>query len=131
MVTGNESINVKKRNGRGTEPLNIDKIHEMVEYACEDITGVSASQVEMRSGLQFYDGISTEEIQEILIKSTADLVDLNNPNYTYVASRLLLYSLRKQVIRKLWDHPHFYEHVKKVVDLQLYDKEILLSLIHI
>jgi ribonucleoside-diphosphate reductase alpha chain len=125
MVTGNESINVKKRNGRGTEPLNIDKIHEMVEYACEDITGVSASQVEMRSGLQFYDGISTEEIQEILIKSTADLVDLNNPNYTYVASRLLLYSLRKQVIRKLWDHPHFYEHVKKVVDLQLYDKEIL------
>ena len=131
MVTGNESINVKKRNGRGTEPLNIDKIHEMVEYACEDITGVSASQVEMRSGLQFYDGISTEEIQEILIKSTADLVDLNNPNYTYVASRLLLYSLRKQVIRKLWDHPHFYEHVKKVVDLELYDKEILLSLIHI
>ena len=125
MVTGNESINVKKRNGRGTEPLNIDKIHEMVEYACEDITGVSASQVEMRSGLQFYDGISTEEIQEILIKSTADLVDLNNPNYTYVASRLLLYSLRKQVIGKLWDHPHFYEHVKKVVDLQLYDKEIL------
>ncbi len=125
MVTGNESINVKKRNDRGTEPLNIDKIHEMVEYACEDITGVSASQVEMRSGLQFYDGISTEEIQEILIKSTADLVDLNNPNYTYVASRLLLYSLRKQVIRKLWDHPHFYEHVKKVVDLQLYDKEIL------
>ena len=125
MVTGNESINVKKRNGRGTEPLNIDKIHEMVEYACEDITGVSASQVEMRSGLQFYDGISTEEIQEILIKSTADLVDLNNPNYTYVASRLLLYSLRKQVIRKLWDHPHFYEHVKKVVDLELYDKEIL------
>ena len=68
MVTGNESINVKKRNGRGNEPLNIDKIHEMVEYACEDITGVSASQVEMRSGLQFYDGISTEEIQEILIK---------------------------------------------------------------
>ena len=124
MVTGNESINVKKRNGRGTEPLNIDKIHEMVEYACEDITGVSASQVEMRSGLQFYDGISTEEIQEILIKSTADLVDLNNPNYTYVASRLLLYSLRKQVIRKLWDHPHFYDHVKKVVDLGLYDSEI-------
>ena len=124
MVTGNESINVKKRNDRGTEPLNIDKIHEMVEYACEDITGVSASQVEMRSGLQFYDGISTEEIQEILIKSTADLVDLNNPNYTYVASRLLLYSLRKQVIGKLWDHPHFYDHVKKVVDLGLYDSEI-------
>mgnify|MGYP005712839017 CR=1 FL=1 len=88
MVTGNESINVKKRNDRGTEPLNIEKIHEMVEYACEDITGVSSSQVEMKSGLQFYDGISTDEIQQILVKSAADLIDLNNPNYTYVASRL-------------------------------------------
>ena len=124
MVTGNESINVKKRNDRGTEPLNIEKIHEMVEYACEDITGVSSSQVEMKSGLQFYDGISTDEIQQILVKSAADLIDLNNPNYTYVASRLLLYSLRKQVIGKLWDHPHFYDHVKKVVDLGLYDSEI-------
>ena len=124
MVTGNESINVKKRNDRGTEPLNIEKIHEMVEYACEDITGVSASQVEMKSGLQFYDGISTDEIQQILVKSAADLIDLNNPNYTYVASRLLLYSLRKQVIGKLWDHPHLFDHVKKVVDLGLYDREI-------
>ena len=82
MVTGNESINVKKRNGRGMEPLNIEKIHEMVEYACEDITGVSASQVVMKSGLQFYDGIETMDIQQILIKAAADLVDLNNPNYT-------------------------------------------------
>ena len=124
MVTGNESISVKKRNNRGTEPLNIEKIHEMVEYACEDITNVSSSQVEMKSGLQFYDGITTDDIQQILVKSAADLVDLNYPNYTYVASRLLLYSLRKQVIGKLWDHPHFYDHVKKVVDLELYDKEI-------
>ena len=124
MVTGNESINVKKRNGRGSEPLNIEKIHEMVEYACEDITGVSSSQVEMKSGLQFYDGITTDEIQQILIKSAADLIDLNNPNYTYVASRLLLYSLRKQVVKKLWDHPHFYDHTKKCVELGVYDKEI-------
>ena len=122
---GNESINVKKRKDRGTEPLNIEKIHEMVEYACEDITGVSSSQVEMKSGLQFYDGITTDDIQQILVKSAADLIDLNNPNYTYVASRLLLYSLRKQVIGKLWDHPHLYDHVKKVVELGLYDKEIL------
>jgi ribonucleoside-diphosphate reductase alpha chain len=124
MVTGKESISVKKRNNRGTEPLNIEKIHEMVEYACEDITNVSSSQVEMKSGLQFYDGITTDDIQQILVKSAADLIDLNYPNYTYVASRLLLYSLRKQVIGKLWDHPHFYDHVKKVVDLELYDKEI-------
>jgi ribonucleoside-diphosphate reductase alpha chain len=124
MVTGNESINVKKRKDRGTEPLNIEKIHEMVEYACEDITGVSSSQVEMKSGLQFYDGITTDEIQQILVKSAADLISLESPNYTYVASRLLLYSLRKQVISKLWDHPHFYDHVKKVVEMGLYDKEI-------
>jgi ribonucleoside-diphosphate reductase alpha chain len=79
----------------------------------------------MKSGLQFYDGITTDEIQQILVKSAADLIDLNYPNYTYVASRLLLYSLRKQVIGKLWDHPHLYDHVKKVVEMGLYDKEIL------
>ena len=67
-------IQVKKRNGRGSEPLNIEKIHEMVEYACEDIKGVSSSSVEMNSGLQFYDGISTDEIQQILIKSASDLI---------------------------------------------------------
>ena len=109
------TINVKKRNGRGTEPLNIEKIHEMVEYACEDIKGVSASQVVMNSGLQFYDGISTDEIQQILIKSASDLISLENPNYQYVASRLLLYSLRKQIFHRLWDHPHFYNHTKKVL----------------
>ena len=80
MVTGNESISVKKRNGRGLEKLDIDKIHSMVEYAVEDITGVSASQIEMNSGLQFYDGMSTDEIQQILIKSAADLTNLNTPN---------------------------------------------------
>jgi len=109
-----EMINVIKRGARGKEPLNIEKIHEMVEYACEDITGVSSSQIEMNSGLQFYDGMSTDEIQQILIKSAADLISLENPNYTFVASRLLLYSLRKQVINKLWDHPHIYDHVKKM-----------------
>ena len=67
-----ETINVVKRNGRGKEPLNIEKIHEMVEYACEDISGVSSSQVEMTSGLQFTDGITTDDIQHILIKSAAD-----------------------------------------------------------
>jgi len=120
-----EMINVIKRGTRGKEPLNIEKIHEMVEYACEDITGVSSSQIEMNSGLQFYDGMSTDEIQQILIKSAADLISLENPNYTFVASRLLLYSLRKQVINKLWDHPHIYDHVKKCVDKGVYDNEIL------
>ena len=118
-------INVVKRGVRGKEPLNIEKIHEMVEYACEDIKGVSSSQVEMSSGLQFFDGISTDDIQQILIKSAADLISLDNPNYQYVAARLLLYSLRKTVINKLWDHPHIYNHVKKGVELKVYDENIL------
>ena len=119
-----EVINVKKRNGRGSESLNIDKIHEMVEYACEDISGVSSSQVEMNSDLQFYNGITTEEIQQILIKSASDLISLDTPNYQYVAARLLLYSLRKQIFRRLWDHPHIYTHVKKCIDKGVYDPEI-------
>ena len=125
MVDKQQDINVVKRGTRGKEPLNIDKIHDMVEYAVEDIKGVSSSQVEMTSGLQFYDGMSTDEIQQILIKSAADLISLDNPNYQYVAARLLLYSLRKQVIDKLWDHPHIYEHVKKCVDKKVYDEKIL------
>jgi len=120
-----ENINVVKRGERGKEPLNIEKIHDMVEYAVEDITGVSASQVEIQSGLQFYDGMSTDEIQQILIKSAADLISLENPNYQYVAARLLLYSLRKQVIDKLWDHPHIYDHTKKCIDIGVYDSSIL------
>ena len=125
MMVQNETIHVNKRGQRGKEPLNIEKIHEMVEYACEDIKGVSSSQVEMNSGLQFYDGISTDEIQQILIKSASDLISLENPNYQFVAARLLLFSLRKQVFGKLWDHPHIYKHVIDGVEKGVYDKEIL------
>ena len=120
-----ESINVVKRGERGKEPLNIEKIHEMVEYAVEGITGVSSSQVEMKSGLQFYNDITTNDIQQILVKSAADLISLDTPNYQYVAARLLLYSLRKQVFGRLWDHPHIYEHVKKAVEIKVYDPELL------
>jgi ribonucleoside-diphosphate reductase alpha chain len=119
-----EQIYVVKRNGRGKVPLDIEKIHEMVEHACEDITGVSASEVEMNSGLQFHDGISTQEIQQILIKSAADLISLEKPNYQYVAARLLLFSLRKQLNRKLWDHPHIYDQVQKGIKLGVYDKDL-------
>ena len=120
-----EKILVQKRNSREKEPLNIEKIHQMVEFACEDITGVSASQVEMKSGLQFFDGISTDQIQQILIKSASDLISLETPNYQYVAARLLLFSLRKSIFRKLWDHPHLYDHTKKGVEIKVYDADIL------
>jgi len=79
----------------------------------------------MNSGLQFYDGISTNEIQQILIKSANDLITLENPNYQYVAARLLLYSLRKQLFHKMWDHPHIFQHVQNGIDKGVYDKEIL------
>ena len=117
-------IKVKKRGKRIDEPLNIEKIHEMVSYATEDLKGVSASQVEMSSGLQFYDGMTTEEIQQILIKSSADLISLEHPNYQYVAARLLLFTLRKKLFHRLWDHPHLYGHLKRCVTRGVYDKDI-------
>ena len=124
-MTSNEEINVTKRNGRGKESLNIDKIHSMVGFATEGITGVSASHVEMNSGLQFFDGISTDDIQQILIKSANDLISLDNPNYQFVAARLLLFSLRKNLFHRLWEHPKFIDHIKKLIDSGLYDKGIL------
>ena len=77
---------VKKRDG-SIEPLNLKKMHIMCEEACKNLAGVSASQVEIQSGIQFYDGITTAEIQEILIRSASDLISLDNPNYQYVAAR--------------------------------------------
>ena len=82
---------VKKRNG-SIEPLNLEKIHRMVEEACEGLAGVSASQVEIQSGIQFYDGMSTADIQGILVKSASDLIDLDAPNYQYVAARPVSYT---------------------------------------
>ena len=115
---------VNKRNG-SIEPLNLEKIHKMVELACDGLAGVSSSQVEINSGLQFYDGISTKEIQEILIRSASDLIDLDAPNYQYVAARLLLFSLRKQLYGVQFDHPTLFAHVNKCVEQEVYDSEVL------
>ena len=120
-----DNINVIKRNGRGTEPLNLDKIHEMVSHACDGLSGVSESQVEMNSGLQFFDNITSDEIQQILIKSASDLISLDNPNYQYVAARLLLFSLRKSLHHRLWEHPHLKDHVSSCIELGVYDDEFL------
>ena len=95
---------VTKRNGKN-EPLDLNKLHVMVEEACKDLAGVSASQVEIQSGIQFYDGITTDEIQEILIRSASDLVSLDNPNYQFVAARLLLFAVRKQLYGRMHETP--------------------------
>jgi ribonucleoside-diphosphate reductase alpha chain len=115
---------VIKRSG-DDEPLDLNKLHLMVEEACRDLAGVSASQVEMQSGIQFYDGITTAEIQEILIRSASDLIDLDNPNYQFVAARLLLFSVRKSLYGRVQDHPAFIDHIKNCVDVGVYDPEIL------
>ena len=120
-------INVRKRDG-SVEPLNLDKIHKMVEDACEGLgSGVSASQVEMSSGLQFYDGIETKDIQEILIRSASDLIDLDHYNYQFVAARLLLFSLRKQLFGSDWvhKHPHIKELAEECITKGVYDSSII------
>ena len=116
--------NVVKRNG-SVESLDLNKLHLMVEEACKDLAGVSASQVEMQSGIQFYDGITTAEVQEILIRSASDLIDLEHPNYQFVAARLLLFALRKQLFGRMHECPNVFEHTQKCVKLGVYDAEIL------
>ena len=116
-------IKVKKRDGR-IEPLDLDKLHVMVEEACKGVAGVSASQVEMQSGIQFHDGITTDNIQEILIRSASDLISLEKPNYQFVAARLLLFAVRKSLFGKLRTMPTLENHIYACVSKEVYDSEI-------
>ena len=119
------TINVIKRSGTA-ETLDLDKIHTMVEHACKGLAGVSESQVEMNANLQFFDGVETKDIQEILIRSANDLISLEAPNYQFVAARLLLFGLRKAVYNGHPDgHPPLKEHVEKCIERGVYDKTIL------
>ena len=117
---------VKKRDGR-IEPLDLDKMHLMVEEATTGLAGVSASQVEMTSGIQFYDGITTAEIQEILIKSASDLIDLDHPNYQFVAARLLLFAIRKQMYGRMRTLPSLIDHITERAYQDVYDKDIFIK----
>ena len=116
-------LKVTKRNG-SVEKLDLDKMHKMVDEACKGLAGVSASQVEMTSGIQFYDGITTDEIQEILIKSASDLIDLEHPNYQFVAARLLLFAVRKQLFGKMHTLPSLVDHIQQLAYDDVYDKSI-------
>ena len=116
-------IQVTKRDGE-KELLDIDKLHKVVFYACENITGVSPSEVELKSQIQFYNGVTSKEIQETLIKAAADLISAETPNYQYVGGRLVNYALRKEVYGGFepW-------HIKKLVDRNtesgFYDPELV------
>jgi ribonucleoside-diphosphate reductase alpha chain len=116
-------IKVRKRTGE-LEPLDINKMHFVVEEACEGLSGVSASQIEMNANIQFYDGISTRDIQHVLIKSANDLITLENPNYQYAAARLLLYDLRKQATGD-YEYMHLLKLIIRNIRLGVYDKTIL------
>ena len=117
-------INVIKRSGK-SEQLDINKLHVMVEAACEGIAGVSVSQVEMNSQIQFFDGITTDQIQQILVNSASNLIDLDHPNYQFVAARLMLFALRKQVYGKMHELVSVKEQVERCVEAGVYDPEIL------
>lgn len=116
-------IQVTKRNGI-KEDLNLDKLHKVVFWATEGIAGVSASELELRSQIQFYNNIKSSEIQEMLIKSAADLITEDTPNYQYVAGRLINFHLRKQVYDRFepWS---LLEIVQKNIDRGLYDKDLI------
>jgi len=116
-------IKIVKRDGR-RESLNIEKIHFVVEEACKNLAGVSSSQIEMNANLQFYDGMSTSEIQEILVRSANDLISLDNPNYQFAAARLLTYGLYKQVFGQFQTIP-LRDMIRQNIDRGVYDSEIL------
>jgi len=114
---------IVKRDG-GKEHINIDKIHKVVMHACDGLAGVSASQIEMNANLQFYDGMSTGEIQEVLVRSANDLISLEAPNYQYAAARLLSYGTNKQVFGE-YNAITLQQNIDRNINRGVYDKEIL------
>jgi ribonucleoside-diphosphate reductase alpha chain len=126
----NAPFRVLKSDGSRVD-IDLDKIHKMVEKACRDVTGVSESLVEMNSGLQFFDGITTKDIQQILVKSASDLISLEHPNYQFVAARLLLFGVQKSVFNTKWQdstiYPPLYDIIKRNISKGVYDKDILKS----
>ena len=115
-------IQVTKRDGT-REPLNIDKIHKVVEWSCEGLNGVSVSEVELASHVQFYDKIKTSDIHETMIKAASELISEESPNYQYVAGRLINYQLRKEVYGQ-YEPPHLFGHYGRVVLEGYYDKAL-------
>ncbi|HLU79660.1 MAG TPA: class 1a ribonucleoside-diphosphate reductase subunit alpha [Burkholderiaceae bacterium] len=116
-------MKVTKRDGR-TEPIDLDKIHRVVDWAAKGLDNVSVSQVELRSHIQFYDGIRTGDIHETIIKSAADLISEETPDYQYLAARLAIFHLRK-IAYGQFEPPHLYDHVQRLTELGKYDPHIL------
>ena len=123
ITTNTSNIKVQKRDGR-LEPLDIDKIHFVVEEACEGLAGVSSSQIEINANIQFYDGITTKDIQHVLVKSANDLITLENPNYQYAAARLLSYDVRKEAHGQ-YEYIPLLKLILRNIKLGVYDRTIV------
>ncbi|MFU2076039.1 ribonucleoside-diphosphate reductase subunit alpha [Gallibacterium anatis] len=121
----NTSLRVTKRDGR-LEPINLDKIHRVITWAAEGLNNVSVSQVELRSHIQFYEGIKTSDIHETIIKSAADLISKDTPDYQYLAARLAIFHLRKKAFGH-FEPPRLYEQVKRLVRMGKYDASLLVD----
>ncbi|WP_194755574.1 class 1a ribonucleoside-diphosphate reductase subunit alpha [Aliidiomarina indica] len=118
-----QSINVTKRDGT-TEALDLDKIHRVISWASEGLRNVSVSQVELKSRIQFYDGIKTADIHETIIRAAAELISDEVPDYQFLAARLAIFHLRKKAFGE-FEPPHLYDHVSKLVGMNRYDKHLL------
>ncbi|MDG1922968.1 MAG: ribonucleoside-diphosphate reductase subunit alpha [Glaciecola sp.] len=119
----NKQLSVTKRDGE-KEPINLDKIHKVITWAAKDLKNVSVSQVEIKAHIQFFDGISTEVIHETLIKSAADLISTESPDYQYLAARLAIFHLRKKAYGQ-FEPPALFDHVKSMVERGKYDEHLL------
>lgn len=119
----NNNLSVTKRNGE-KEPIDLDKIHKVITWAAKDLHNVSVSQVEIKAHIQFYDGIKTAEIHETLIKSAADLISTDAPDYQYLAARLAIFHLRKKAFGQ-FEPPALFTHLARMVDMGKYDQHLL------
>ncbi|PKF76534.1 ribonucleoside-diphosphate reductase subunit alpha [Vibrio sp. vnigr-6D03] len=119
----NQQLTVTKRDGR-KENIDLEKIHRVIAWAAEGLDNVSVSQVELKSHIQFYDGITTSDIHETIIKSAADLISEESPDYQYLAARLAVFHLRKKAYGQ-FEPPTLYKHVSELVDTGKYDKHLI------
>ncbi|MFG0574772.1 class 1a ribonucleoside-diphosphate reductase subunit alpha [Shewanella sp. yb_14] len=119
----NSTMTVTKRSG-ARETIDLDKIHRVITWAAKGLNNVSVSEVELRSHLQFFDGIPTEAIHETIIKAAADLISPDSPDYQFLAARLAVFHLRKKAFGQ-FEPPKLYDHVSKLVAMGKYDKHVL------
>jgi ribonucleoside-diphosphate reductase alpha chain len=122
-MSGIENIQIVKRDGR-KEPLTLDKVHRVLEWATEGLTGVSYSEIEIKSRIQFKDGMKTSDIHEILARTASNMITEDSPNYQFVSARLRLFALRKEVYGT-FTPPHLYKYVLKMVEGGHYSHELV------